>query len=121
MQIIICAAVSYAVAAFDGVSLDFGGVLAGAVAYFPVVAVMTALGILFGSILSDKSAPGISSAVITVSAVLGGAWMPLETMGSLETVCGFLPWYPEPLWAEWLSQANTKALRHILLRILHTL
>ncbi len=94
MQIIICAAVSYTVAAFDGVSLDFGGVLAGAMAYFPVIAVMTALGILFGSILSDKSAPGISSAVITVSAVLGGAWMPLETMGNLETVCSFLPWYP---------------------------
>ena len=77
-----------------GVNLSFGGVLLNFAVDLPVIVVMTAIGILFGSILSDKSAPGVSSAIITISAVLGGAWMPLETMGSLETVCKFLPWYP---------------------------
>lgn len=94
LQIIICVIVSYIIAAATGVSLSFGGVLLNFAVDLPVIIVMTAIGILFGSILSDKSAPGVSSAIITISAVLGGAWMPLETMGSLETVCKFLPWYP---------------------------
>lgn len=94
IQIIICVIASYIVAAATGVSISFGGALLNLLTDFPVIVVMTALGILFGSVLSDKSAPGVASAIITISAVLGGAWMPLETMGSLETVCKFLPWYP---------------------------
>lgn len=85
LQIIICVIVSYIIAAATGVNLSFGGVLLNFAVDLPVIVVMTAIGILFGSILSDKSAPGVSSAIITISAVLGGAWMPLETMGSLET------------------------------------
>ena len=82
LQIIICVIVSYIIAAATGVSLSFGGVLLNFAVDLPVIVVMTAIGILFGSILSDKSAPGVSSAIITISAVLGGAWMPLETIAS---------------------------------------
>lgn len=52
------------------------------------------LGIFIGSALNDKAAPGICSVFISAAGVLGGAWMPLETMGSFETFCRFLPFYP---------------------------
>ena len=42
----------------------------------------------------ENAAPGVSSAILTVGGLMSGAWMPLETMGSFETVCRFLPFYP---------------------------
>lgn len=94
IQIILCAVVSYAVAAVTGITMSFGGILLNFAVDIPIIITMIGLGILFRSIFSDKSAPGVTSAFITISAVLGGAWMPLETMGGLETICRFLPWYP---------------------------
>ena len=52
------------------------------------------LGIIFGTILNDKSAPGICSVFISACGILGGCWMPIETMGGFETICRFLPFYP---------------------------
>lgn len=51
-------------------------------------------GILFGTLLSDKSAPGLASVFISAAGVLSGAWMPLDTMGGFEKFCRFLPFYP---------------------------
>ena len=52
------------------------------------------LGLLFGTLLNDKSAPGIVSVFISASGILGGCWMPLDVMGNFETICRFLPFYP---------------------------
>ena len=52
------------------------------------------LGILLGIVFSDKSAPGVCSLFINVAGILGGCWMPVETMGNFELVCRFLPFYP---------------------------
>lgn len=51
-------------------------------------------GIIVGALLNEKSAPAITSIVISASGILGGAWMPLDTMGGFETFCEFLPFYP---------------------------
>lgn len=59
----------------------------------PMMIFSISIGMLFGTILNDKSAPAISSIFISASGVLGGAWMPLDTMGSFEKVCGYLPFY----------------------------
>ncbi len=64
------------------------------VSQLPILLLNVFLGILLGTILNDKSAPGISSVFISVSGILGGCWMPLETMGGFETFCLFLPFYP---------------------------
>lgn len=52
------------------------------------------LGIFFGACLSEKAAPGIASVFISLAGVLSGAWMPLETMGKLENIASYLPFYP---------------------------
>ena len=71
----------------------------------PILILNIFLGILFGTILSDKSAPGISSVFISVSGILGGCWMPLETMGGFETFCRVLPFYP----AVYIGRVITKS------------
>ncbi|MGN1103838.1 MAG: ABC transporter permease [Candidatus Coproplasma sp.] len=79
---------------FGGAYFSFGSAMLLALAMLPMLVTFIFLGILFGSILNDKSAPGICSALICGAGILGGCWMPLDTMGGFETVCRFLPFYP---------------------------
>lgn len=79
---------------FGGVYFSFGAALLLVLGMLPILIFFIFLGILFGSLLNDKAAPGICSAFICAAGVLGGAWMPLDTMGGLETFCRFLPFYP---------------------------
>jgi ABC-2 type transport system permease protein len=60
----------------------------------PMLLISIFLGVLFGVVLNDKSAPGICSIFISAAGVLGGCWMPIETMGGFEKICRFLPFYP---------------------------
>lgn len=60
----------------------------------PILILFSFLGLLIGTLFSEKTAPGFTSIFITLSGLLGGAWIPLETMGTLENVCFFLPFYP---------------------------
>lgn len=64
------------------------------VTQLPVLITFIFLGILFGTVFNDKSAPGICSILISLAGMLGGCWMPIETMGGFETFCRFLPFYP---------------------------
>lgn len=95
VQIIIGIVLGYVFGAIDGTGfVSFGGCMLLIVIMLPILITCLMLGILFGTILNDKSAPGICSIFISASGVLGGAWMPLETMGDFETICGYLPFYP---------------------------
>ena len=60
----------------------------------PILITNIFLGILFGIIFNDKTAPGICSVLISLAGILGGCWMPIETMGGFETFCRILPFYP---------------------------
>ena len=71
----------------------------------PILLFFIFFGILLGTLLNDKAAPGITSIIITLSGILGGAWMPLDTMGKFETFCKFLPFYP----SVYLGRVITKA------------
>ena len=73
---------------------SFGELMFLALSQLPILIINVFLGVLFGSVFNDKTAPGICSVLISVSGILGGCWMPVETMGSFETFCRFLPFYP---------------------------
>lgn len=64
------------------------------VALLPAIMMNVSLGVVFGSLLSEKAAPGIASVLISGSGFLSGAWMPLAEMGDFETICRFFPFYP---------------------------
>ena len=75
----------------------------------PIMAINIFVGLIFGAILNDKAAPGISSIFISLSGIIGGAWMPLETMGNFEVIAECLPFYP----SVYLGRCVTSA-RHVL-------
>lgn len=74
--------------------ISFTSVLLLIVSQLPMLLVSIFIGILFGIVFNDKSAPGICSIFISLSGILGGCWMPLETMGDFATFCRTLPFYP---------------------------
>ena len=74
--------------------LVMSGYLLLIIAQLPILITNIFLGILFGTIFNDKSAPGICSVFISLAGILGGCWMPIETMGAFESFCRFLPFYP---------------------------
>ena len=95
LQTIVCIFVSCLISVVDGVAfLTFGEILLLILSQIPIMITNIFLGLLFGSLFNDKSAPGITSVFISLSGILGGCWMPLETMGGFETICRCLPFYP---------------------------
>jgi len=76
------------------------------VSQLPMLVTSVFLGILFGSVLNEKSAPAVSSVFISASGIIGGSWMPLDTMGGFETFCRFLPFYPSVYLGRILVEAS---------------
>jgi ABC-2 type transport system permease protein len=94
-QIVICLLAGYLISLFTGQPyFSLGASLLLAVEMLPFLLMCVYLGISFGSLLSDKSAPAVTAIFISASGVLGGAWIPLDTMGGFATFCLFLPFYP---------------------------
>ena len=93
IQLVICVLVSGLIAVISGQSYNILAHFASLITMIPAIITFLSLGMIFGAILSDKQAPGISSMIISVSSVLSGAWMPIESMGSFETFCKVLPFY----------------------------
>lgn len=95
IQTIICVFVAFIISLINQATfISFLSILILIASQIPMLIINVFLGILFGTILSDKSAPGICSVFISLSGILGGCWMPVETMGGFETFCRFLPFYP---------------------------
>ena len=94
-QAFVCVGTGALLAAVTGADyFSFGAALLLILSQLPILLFCVFLGILFGSLLNDKSAPGLTSIFITAAGILGGAWMPLDTMGRFETFCRCLPFYP---------------------------
>ena len=94
-QTIICVLCAFIISLITGEAfISFGQIILLTLTQLPMLLINVFLGILFGTLFNDKSAPGISSVFISLSGILGGCWMPIETMGGFETFCRFLPFYP---------------------------
>lgn len=91
---------------FGGAYFSFGAAMLLSIAMLPTLITFIFVGILFGSVLSDKSAPGLCSALICGAGILGGCWMPLDTMGGFETFCRCLPFYPAVYIGRVITGAN---------------
>ena len=95
LQSLVCVVASIIIALVTRVDLiSVGSILLLILSQLPMLVVNICLGILLGTIFNDKTAPGICSVSISLSGILGGCWMPVETMGGFETFCRFLPFYP---------------------------
>lgn len=59
----------------------------------PIMFINILIGFIIGALLNDKAAPGISSVLISSCGILGGCWMPIETMGGFFSFAKLLPFY----------------------------
>lgn len=95
LQAVICVLTGFIIALFTHSSyVSFLNILLLIVSQIPMLVINIFLGILFGTVFNDKTAPGICSIFISLAGIFGGCWIPLETMGKFETFCRFMPFYP---------------------------
>ena len=95
VQSFICIILGYIFGATSGTGfVDFGKALLLILEMLPIMTINILIGMIFGTLLNDKSAPAFSSIFISCSGVLGGAWMPIDSMGDFEKFASYLPFYP---------------------------
>ena len=97
VQTVICYAVALIIGAVTNVSFQFTGILLSFAVMLPAMLFFVCAGLIFGSLFSDKAAPGLSSIIISLAGFTSGAWIPLEQMGGFGTFCRCLPFYPAVL------------------------
>ena len=107
LQTLVCILTALIISIISGGTfVSIGSSLLLFVVELPILLTNIFLGILFGTIFNDKTAPGICSIFISMAGILGGCWMPVETMGGFETFCRFLPFYPSVYIGRIISNAT---------------
>lgn len=95
IQTIVCIVTGYIISLFSHTEyVPFINILLLVVSQLPILITFIFFGIIFGTIFNDKSAPGLCSIIISMAGMLGGCWMPLDTMAGFENFCRIIPFYP---------------------------
>ena len=75
-------------------AINLLGLLASMVTLIPSAVMFISIGLLFGTLFSDKAAPGLCSIIISLSSFLGCVWFDADqTGGVMLTICRILPFY----------------------------
>lgn len=64
-------------------TMNIGGVLLAIVMLIPAAVFFSAAGMLFGSLLNEKAAPGLCSIIISLATILGGVFFDAESAGGI--------------------------------------
>ena len=107
IQSFICIILGYIFALINNTTFtSFPSALLLIVSMIPIMMTNIFIGMIFGILLSDKSAPAFSSIFISLSGVIGGAWMPLDTMGNFEIFARFFPFHPSVYIGRIITKCN---------------
>ena len=94
LQAALTYAVSFVVGAVVQDTLQIGNLLLCLPVLLPAALLFLGFGLLFGTLLNEKAAPGICSILITVACLLGGIWMDVDALGGvIKDVSHCLPFY----------------------------
>ncbi len=94
VQMVICFGVSFVIGLCTGDSLGVTEVLLSMLALLPSVFLFVGFGILFGTLVNEKAAPGLCSILISAAGMIGGIWMDIDSLGgAIKTVARALPFY----------------------------
>lgn len=94
VQAVISFAASFVVSLITGSTLNVLGILLAIVTLIPPAVMFIAIGLIFGTLFNEKSAPGICSIIISLGSFLGGIWFDAEqTGGVMLTICKCLPFF----------------------------
>ena len=93
-QEIITALCSVIIGLITGYTFNIPRLLLSMIILIPSAAVFISLGLLFGSIFSEKAAPGLCSIIISLSCFMGGIWIDIDSIGGVfAKICKYLPFY----------------------------
>lgn len=93
-QLMICMTAAYIVSLATGNAISPANLLLCCAVSLVSAVLMSGTGIIFGSILSDKAAPGLCSLIISAGSMLGGIFMDVDAMGgTILKICKALPFY----------------------------
>ncbi len=93
-QMLITFAASFVISLIADVELNLAGLLLAVLTLLPAMIMMISFGLLFGTLFSEKAAPGLCSIVISFASFLGGVWFDVEgTGGVLTDICNVLPFF----------------------------
>lgn len=94
LQLIAAFAASFIVSLVTGINLNIGGLLLAVVTLLPTMLLLISCGLLFGTLFSEKAAPGLCSIIISFASFLGGVWFDAESTGGvLLKICNALPFF----------------------------
>lgn len=92
LQVTITFAASFVISLVKGVELNVFGLLLSIVSLLPSIIMFISFGLLFGTVFSEKAAPGLCSIVISFASFLGGIWFDVDSAeGVLANICSALP------------------------------
>lgn len=93
-QIMVTYAAVLVISVIAGIEISPVSLLASVPVLIPSAVLFIAVGLLFGTVFSEKTAPGACSIIVTVSGMLGAVWMPVDSMGgAILSAAKALPFY----------------------------
>lgn len=94
VQMVICFGVSFVIGVCTGDTLSVPEIMLSMAALLPSVVLFVGFGILFGTLVNEKAAPGLCSILISATGMIGGIWMDIDGLGgAIKTVARALPFY----------------------------
>ncbi len=79
---------------FNDYTFNLGNILFAILILLPSMILFIGFGLLFGTLFSEKSAPGLCSIIISVAGMLGGIWMDVDALGgAFAGACKAMPFY----------------------------
>ena len=88
VQSLISFVAAYVVSLVTGFELNIAGLLIAVVAAIPSALMFIAIGMIFGTLFSEKAAPGLCSIIISLGAMVGGVWFDVEGVGGFMRTLG---------------------------------
>ena len=76
------------IAVVKGITLRFAGIFLTILVSLPAILLFIGFGLLFGTLLNDKSAPPLSSVIISLASFFGGMWMDIDQMSGVILTLG---------------------------------
>ncbi|MBR6874313.1 MAG: ABC transporter permease [Ruminococcus sp.] len=94
IQGVITFAAGFIISLILGSAMNVGGILVCLVTLIPSALMFIGIGLTFGTLFNEKSAPGLCSVIISLGSFIGGIWFDAEeTGGVLLTISKCTPFY----------------------------
>lgn len=94
VQIVVCFGAAVVIGLCQGYTFSVGEILVSLLLLIPSMVMFVGIGILFGSAVNEKAAPGLCSVIISAVGLVGGIWMDVNGIGGvIKKVSEALPFY----------------------------